>query len=531
MNLLVVGGGGREHAIIKKLKENPLVETIYALPGNGGMAAAATASSLGVDFVICEKADAVQHARHWVGAVNTRWHRDANLSVDEGKLLNELTRYASGKCRQDVWKTWIRESADTLEFLDGIMRDAGMDLYLDTEGYDHATGGTDYYVPMIQHMWFDPADTAEVPPCLRGEETVKHRNLVLEGYIGAAGHEVSYGHALVKLLREEGGRVTGAVFEAKDGYVQVNASKAVLLTCGGYAANPVMMQALSPSTVKTCTAAFYSPNNTGDGIRAALWIGADRDDDSATMVFDRGGATPGMNTGYVGEGAEAMFPSADPALLIGSEPFLRVNRQGKRFMNESAPYDTASFAASRQPGGVWCSIFDANGPADALRFSVVGCAKIGTALLQMGPVEAVFAPDVEGGMLVKADSIEELAQKLELPADELARTIERYNELYDKQQDDDYGKEPFRLSAIRQAPFYGFWCGGSLLTTLDGLSINEDMQVLDEDCKVIEGLYAAGDCSGNLFSGNYPEYLVGCACGRTITEGRHAVLHVAGELG
>ena len=38
MNLLVVGGGGREHAIIKKLKENPSVETIYALPGNGGIA-------------------------------------------------------------------------------------------------------------------------------------------------------------------------------------------------------------------------------------------------------------------------------------------------------------------------------------------------------------------------------------------------------------------------------------------------------------------------------------------------------------
>ena len=38
MKLLVVGGGGREHAIIKKLKENPTVEKIYAIPGNGGIA-------------------------------------------------------------------------------------------------------------------------------------------------------------------------------------------------------------------------------------------------------------------------------------------------------------------------------------------------------------------------------------------------------------------------------------------------------------------------------------------------------------
>ncbi len=42
MNILVVGGGGREHAIIKKIKENPDVTTVFALPGNGGMAADAT---------------------------------------------------------------------------------------------------------------------------------------------------------------------------------------------------------------------------------------------------------------------------------------------------------------------------------------------------------------------------------------------------------------------------------------------------------------------------------------------------------
>ena len=84
--------------------------------------------------------------------------------------------------------------------------------------------------------------------------------------------------------------------------------------------------------------------------------------------------------------------------------------------------------------------------------------------------------------------------------------------------------------ALPISPFYGCWYGGTLLTTVDGLCINEDMQVLDEASNVIEGLYAAGDCSGSLFSGNYPEYLVGCACGRTVTFGRHAVKHAAGQL-
>ena len=47
MKIMVVGGGGREHAIIKKIKENPAVETIYALPGNGGMAKDAVCVDIG----------------------------------------------------------------------------------------------------------------------------------------------------------------------------------------------------------------------------------------------------------------------------------------------------------------------------------------------------------------------------------------------------------------------------------------------------------------------------------------------------
>ena len=47
MKLMVIGGGGREHAIIKKLKENPQVEAIYALPGNGGMEGDAICVNIG----------------------------------------------------------------------------------------------------------------------------------------------------------------------------------------------------------------------------------------------------------------------------------------------------------------------------------------------------------------------------------------------------------------------------------------------------------------------------------------------------
>ena len=67
-----------------------------------------------------------------------------------------------------------------------------------------------------------------------------------------------------------------------------------------------------------------------------------------------------------------------------------------------------------------------------------------------------------------------------------------------------------------------------MLTTIDGIRINKDCQALDTFGHPIEGLYAAGDCSGSVFSGCYPDQLHGFACGRTMTEALHVVKLVAG---
>lgn len=69
-----------------------------------------------------------------------------------------------------------------------------------------------------------------------------------------------------------------------------------------------------------------------------------------------------------------------------------------------------------------------------------------------------------------------------------------------------------------------------MLTICDGIRINSECQALDCNAQPIEGLYAVGDCSGSFFSGNYPEYLIGVACDRTLTEGHHVVRKLAGEI-
>ena len=362
------------------------------------------------------------------------------------------------------------------------------------------------------------------------------RDALLKEYITGKGHEIHFNHDMQVLLRDDNGKLTGAIFSTNDGLVQINA-KSTLLATGGYPANRQMVREINPLATKCVTADGYMPNCDGYGIRAAMWIGAAKDVEPAPMIFDRSIALPGEDAGHESDADDARFNSTYGGIgqfVLGSQPFMKVSRNGIRFANESTPYDFMPFAASEQPGGVYASIFDSNAQEDVARFSTIGCSKLGAlALLSGAPIDEVFADELERGFLIKADTIEGLADGLGFSDESKAAflgQVERYNGYFDNQKDEEYGKEAYRLSAIRQAPYYGFWLGGTLLTTIDGLKINEDMQVLDNNAQVIEGLYAAGDCSGSLFSGNYPELLVGCACGRTITFGRHAVRHIAGAL-
>ena len=112
--------------------------------------------------------------------------------------------------------------------------------------------------------------------------------------------------------------------------------------------------------------------------------------------------------------------------------------------------------------------------------------------------------------------------------DTFLATVERYNELYDKQNDEDFGKPAYRLSAIRTAPFYGCWLGASLLTTEQGIAINEKGQALDNNNQPMEGLYITGDMSGSFFANNYPCLMAGVAMGRTLTFAMKAVKQMAG---
>jgi hypothetical protein len=198
-------------------------------------------------------------------------------------------------------------------------------------------------------------------------------------------------------------------------------------------------------------------------------------------------------------------------------------------MNEYQPYDYILHAASTQPYHTYCTVWDSNFVEDIERFATHGCSRLfdhENGAMPAFPIDYVLYMNDElqnDGYIVQADTIEELAEKLNIPVDTFTATVNRYNELAEEGVDKDFGKESYRLSSMAQAPFYGIrQSGGYLLATMDGIRIDESMRALGTDYKPIQGLYVCGDCSGNYFNGSYPNLLAGCAAGRSATFGRLA---------
>ena len=499
--------------------------------GNGGIFAAAYAAANGLNFRIIEQNGNVQDTRHWYGAIDSAAAKEAGEKpADRAKLLSEISRYASGKCDQRVVKTWINESAAMHDFMRSILEDkygwtcdftSGAEAAWPAENAEH---NTDYLFPVQEHNYMASESTSGKP-----------RNELLLDYIRELGYDVDFKTSLAKLEKDSTGRITGIIAQSTedDHFIRYNANKGVLLACGGFPGNPYMMEQLDPLGTSVTTACSYSPADKGYGIRAAVWAGANLDKEAAPMLFDRGIVAPGVDGGYVASdsafGGKA-FPGPIRQYNPGTQPFLKVNRNGERFANESSPYNDIVYAAAHQPGRVYAQICDANILEDAKRFHTIGCSaqtrNAGAEYIQKQMDNAE-----KEGVFFKADTIEELADKLGFTGeakDTFLATVDRYNELYDKQNDEDFGKPAYRLSAIRTAPFYGCWLGASLLCTEQGIAINDKGQALDNDNKPMPGLYVTGDMSGSFFANNYPCLMAGVAMGRTLTYAIKAIKQMGG---
>jgi succinate dehydrogenase/fumarate reductase flavoprotein subunit len=419
-----------------------------------------------------------------------------------------MTRQAVGYGDERLYHIWAENSGETIDWYTKRMAEKGVEIKFEVSPVNNLRIPTYDVGHSIQ--WNNPTD-----PNI-GSFTYTSGLLLEYGESKGLGihHETE-----LKQLIKSGNKVTGLYAQTPTGIVQYNASKGVIVCTGGYASNSEMLDALQPGTVDMASVNFSFPSTTGDGIKVLLWAGAVMDPVHAGMIFDRGAVPP-----------DSTDRSQGQLFWMGSQPFLKVDLNGRRFTNESGCYDFILHTVNNIKEKTYCTVWDANYAEYIKTFETHGCSRLcpyengALPVMPLSPVvDGMNAALQEQGYIVEADSIEELAKKLNIPADAFEKTVARYNELYDNGADLDFGKEPHRLSRLDTPPFKGVrQRGGYFITTLDGVKIDTNMKVVGEDGSPIEGLYAAGDCSGGYYGISYVNLLSGDAAGRSVTFGRRA---------
>ena len=500
------------------IKQTVDCEVLVVGAGSSGTFAAAAAAEAGAKTILIEKFghDMASGIRDTLAACGSKQQQADGDDVSKKDAVRYLCNWSQGYTRHSLAKVWADRSGETMDWFTDVLAESNIgflheiDEKHSEDNYETLDVGhsTQYGEAYSEQMTMDAV--------------LKHAE--------ADGLEVQYEITMVK-LEKDGDRVTGLIAKNASGeYVRYNASKGVIIACGGYSGNETMMKALQPQSVEQTCINYSKPGAKGDGIKACLWAGAIMDATHASMIFDRGAIKPDQ-VGEYGKASDGML------FWMGSQPFLKVNLNGERFMNEYMPYDLVLHAAANQPHHTYCTIWDSKYAEDCEKFATHGCSRLyphvngANPVFPMGYVQAMNDDLQKQGYIVEADTMEELAEKLGLPVDAFTATVERYNELAAKGEDEDFGKESYRLSTLQQEPFYGVrQAGGYLICTLDGIQIDDNMHAIDQDFKAIPGLYVIGDMSGNYFAGSYPSLMAGAAAGRSATFGRLAGQNAAAGI-
>ncbi|QOS68710.1 FAD-binding protein [Eggerthella guodeyinii] len=481
----------------------------------GGLPAVISAAENGAKVLGIEQMSAIATPREDLGAIDSKLQQESfeefpQFKIDKMEAMEDIVRYANGFVNYDLIKLWADESGAMIDWLSEIIeRDGAFTMRFEGSVGTEGQGARD-------KAWA----TGHSPEKLTDDKDVTF-GTTLRDYAEELGAEFRYDTMLVKCEQNADGRVTGVI--CRDGndrhYLRVNASKGVILATGGYVANTEMVEARQAWNNRLKINVPVGGSCTGDGIRAALWCGATIDPIGAAVTFNRACCKPDEVAGSDLVGKWFWF---------GEQPFLKVNLNGKRFCNESGPYDYMLHSAFMQPYHTYVDIWDSDYVEQVRQINEVGCCRLypfdngAPSNMPISKMAGDFEALIEAGYIQQADTMEELAQKLNLPVDATVETWERYNQFADAGKDEDYNKEPYRLLKLNHPPYYGVRTGSWFLATIDGCPVNTDMHPVNEAGEQIDGLYMVGNDSGGFFSVSYPNLFTGLAAGRTMTFGRRA---------
>jgi flavocytochrome c len=303
-----------------------------------------------------------------------------------------------------------------------------------------------------------------------------------------------------RLLKNGAGCVDRVLYELDRVEQTVEASKGVVVASGGFAKDEALLEQFAPHLKGALR--IGGSGNHGDGIKMAWEHGA--------WVSD----LPYLNGTY------GFHPNASGAVKTQGLAFYKgaimVNQLGRRFVNESISYKLLGKAAFEQPDKITYQVWDQT----VMDKSVADDPLYDLELLR------------RRRLLYMADTVEELADCIDVPLEVLEETISRYNQGIQTGEEPDFGRKTLthnfgKPTPIEMAPFYAFESTVAMLATYAGVAVNSAAQVLNPFGEPIPGLYAAGEVTGGFHGAGY---MTGSSLGKAAVFGRVAAASALSQL-
>ncbi|MBI2954587.1 MAG: FAD-binding protein [Chloroflexi bacterium] len=457
--------------------------------GGAGAVAAITAHDLGAEVLLVEKQAQDSHY------TNTQMSAGNFICPND---VNGALRYMEAICRVEEGLTWT--DRDTLH--------AWAEYTSQNIAWLEAMGG---------HI--KPGPNGGEHRKVEGWESIGRAGIagsglglhrLLTSNVARRGIRVLFDTPAQKLLTDSDGRVVGvrvAVGEGREA-MDIKANRAVIMTLGGFEFD----ESMKLNYLRVFPTYFYGTTaNTGDGHRMVMDMGADlwhMNCCSARLVAKFPDFPIAFSVEFSTKFAHHIDPADKSQVATGkSAGYVLVDRDGRRFTSENIKFHTLYYELA---------LFDSH----RLIYPRVPCHLIfDQARMDAGPIPSTKAgpagpvqlyhwskdnqAELERGWIVKGDTVDELADKIGVPAANLAETVRRYNIYCREGHDPEFNRHPSDLTPFSQPPFYALrlYPGGP--NTQGGPRRNHRAQVLNVDGDPVRRLYAAGEF-GSVYGMLYP---------------------------
>jgi fumarate reductase flavoprotein subunit len=440
--------------------------------GGSGLAAAVRAKELGVNDVLVLEKTGRPGGNAWVAVVmlglGDRTRPEGDMTAWRDQTFEAMMRFSEWTNDPKLIRAYVDTYPEMVEWL------IGKGMRFDVRGFD--VGGQHASTLCLKERKgaYKVTDPSRGPGFV-GSTVV---DLLVEDCRKLGVRVLTDNQAAKILLDDDETTVRGVLASGPDGEWIIGA-RAVILAAGGFGANEEMLRRYFPEQFRQegPISTLCLGSSTGDGLLMAQDIGLQMGED--------------MDSGIMGPSHHPWSHSLHEA--VHRPEMLWVNKNGERFTNESLSI-RAMHALAGQPGGFLWALFD-SATKEHMTAHPSARQKVFGGEDWLAPLDRELEKEArwKRRTVAIADSLDELAVKIDVPAHTLRATVERYNALCDADRDVDFVKPASFLKALRTPPFFAVlgvrFCHG----TSGGVKVNERMEVTGRRGQRVGGLYATGD--------------------------------------